>query len=250
MAKYYITEAIVLKNQDFIETDKIVTFFARREGKLRAVAKGIKKPNSSLRGAVQPFCFSCLHLSRGRELDLITQGRIIEFFGYVRDDMVKTLHSLYLMELLDKSLAEADPHPEVFDATLTVLRCLEDGPFSPLAVRWFELKLARELGYALGLQKCILCGRGKAVVLSIKDGGVLCDRCNRASTDNLIFALDGELWALLRDLEQKDVSFLQRVKPSARALRVAEQILERYLEYHLGHRFNTKSVIRNLLEDK
>lgn len=65
MAKYYITEAIVLKNQDFIETDKIVTFFARREGKLRAVAKGIKKPNSSLRGAVQPFCFHACTLAAG-----------------------------------------------------------------------------------------------------------------------------------------------------------------------------------------
>jgi len=250
MAKYYVTEAIILKNHDFKEADKLVTFFARREGKLRAIAKGIKKPNSSLRGVIQPFCYSCLHVSRGRELDLITQGRIIEFFGSVREDMVKTLHVLYLMELLDKSLAEADPHPEVFDTTLSVLRYLEEGSFSALAVRWFELKLARELGYAPGLQKCVLCGREKVVVLSIEHGGVLCDLCDTANRCGLVFALDGESWALLRILDQRDLSFLKRVKPSPRALQAVEQILERYLEYHLGHRLNTKSVIRNILNNK
>jgi DNA repair protein RecO (recombination protein O) len=78
---YYRSRSIVLKNMDFKETDKLVTVFSEDQGKMRAVAKGVKKPNSSLRACVQPFCCSQLFFNGGRELDVITQGRLLDFFG-------------------------------------------------------------------------------------------------------------------------------------------------------------------------
>lgn len=246
MTRYYVTEAIIIKNQDFRETDKIVTFFSRKEGKLRAIAKGIRKPNSSLRPAIQPFCYSCLHLSRGRELDIITQARTVEFYGNLREDTVKTVHGVYLMELLDRGLLEADPHPEVFDALLTVLRWLDDISFSALAIRWFEVKLAQELGYALGLQECTQCGGKRVTAFSVELGGVLCDRCWETSSRHSVFLLEGEAWAVLRDLDKKEITFLQRLRPSDRALQTVELVLEKYLEHHLGQKFNTKDILRKL----
>jgi len=247
MARYCVTEAIIIRNQDFRETDKMVTFFARREGKLRAIAKGTRKPNSSLRPTIQPFCHSCLHLSQGRELDIITQGRIIEFFGNVREETVKMAHGVYLMELLDRGLAESDPHPKVFDAALTVLRWLDDRVFSPLAIRWFEVKLVQELGYGFNLQECAQCGAKQAAALSVELGGILCDSCKQVNRGAAVLSLEGETWALLKDLEEKEAAFLQRVRPSTRAMQEVELILEKYLEYHLGQKFNTKSIVRSLM---
>jgi DNA repair protein RecO (recombination protein O) len=62
---YYKSRCIILKNRDLRETDKLVTIFSEPEGKTTAVAKGIKKPKSSLRGCIQPFCHSLLFFSRG-----------------------------------------------------------------------------------------------------------------------------------------------------------------------------------------
>ena len=70
-----------------------LTIFSEKEGKITAVAKGIKKTRSSLRGCVQPFCHSLLFYNRGKEMDLITQGKIIDFFGNSREDMNRTLYS-------------------------------------------------------------------------------------------------------------------------------------------------------------
>lgn len=243
---YYQTEAIILKNMDFKETDKLVTFLARKEGKVRAIAKGIKKAGSSLRGPTQPFCHSRIHLSRGRELDLITQGKIIDFYGNIREDLNKMLQAAYLAELLDKSLVEADPHPRLFDTTLSVLQYLEVESFSPLVMRWFEMRLAGELGYRPGLDRCINCHQVTCGVLfSVSDGGILCDQCASGKIGEGI-RLDGETLAVLRALDRKELRLLGRVRVSDRTLNVLELLLEKYLEYHLERRFNVKGIIKTI----
>ena len=81
---YYNAPVIIIKSIDFSEADKLVTVFSEQYGKLRAIARGIKKPKSSLRSCVQPFCYSQLHFYRGRDLELITQGKLLDFFGNSR----------------------------------------------------------------------------------------------------------------------------------------------------------------------
>ncbi|MEN6461695.1 MAG: DNA repair protein RecO, partial [Syntrophomonas sp.] len=106
---YFRSRSIVLKNMDFKETDKLVTIFSEAQGKLRAVAKGVKKPNSSLRACVQPFCCSLLFFNGSKELELITQGRLLDFYGNCREDINMLLYIMYMMELLDKSLMDKVP---------------------------------------------------------------------------------------------------------------------------------------------
>lgn len=243
---YYQTEAIILKNQDFKETDKLVTLLTREEGKMRAVAKGIKKPSSTLRGVTQPFCHCQLQISRGRELHIITQGRIISFYGSIREDFNRTLQAVYLMELLDKSLLEADPHPRLFDATLLVLQCLDSESYFPLLMRWFELALTGELGYKPELDRCAVCQEEEGGLgFSIAAGGLLCGRCTAQHPGETV-PLDGETLALLRSLAEKEPRVLKRMKVSPRAARALESLLEKYLEYYLERKFHTKHIIRSL----
>ena len=213
------------------------------------VARGIKKPKSSLRGVVQPFCHSRLHISKGRGMGLITQGRILDFYGNIREDLDKTLQAVYLMELLDKCTADADPHPRLFDLARSVLQYMDGQDASTLVIRWFELRMLTELGFGPKLDRCIRCGQSEALErFSISEGGILCHDCG-VSSQAEVLELSGETLAVLRVLAARDLHFLKRLRVSERALSQVENLLERFLAYHLERRFNLKNILKFLKDD-
>ncbi|HOB11753.1 MAG TPA: DNA repair protein RecO [Syntrophomonadaceae bacterium] len=243
---YYNAPVIIIKSIDFGEADKLVTVFSEQYGKLRAVARGIKKPKSSLRSCLQPFCYSQLHFYQGRDLELITQGRLLDFFGNAREDLEKTLYSVYLMELLDKSLMDRMPAPELFRLTLDTLRAINHGGLNPLLIRRFELNLAIHLGYRPVLDQCVACGQNQDLTgFNLAEGGMICRKCATADTYRLI-PLSGECLAILRQLEKASSAMLTRLRASDTALDQMEHFLEQYLEYFLERQFKLKETIRYL----
>lgn len=243
---YYKSGAIILKTSDLREADKLVNVFSATDGKVRAVARGVKKPRSSLRACIQPFSQSLLHFHRGKDLDIITQGRIINFYGQAREDIQKMLYAVYMMELLDKSLLEHMPLPQLYAATLEVLDYLNDHAFNPLVIRFFELKLLVSLGYAPILNQCVQCGGASSpmAVFSMAEGGVVCPQC--VPKVSHCFHLSGESLAMIRFMTSGKITALGRIKASEVALRQMESFLEEYLEYHLERSFQMKKTIKVL----
>lgn len=245
---YTKSRCIIIKSIDFKDADKLVTIFSEKEGKIRAVAKGIKKPNSSLRPCVQPFAHSFLFFSQSRELGLITQGRVIDFYGYIRDDINLSLPTIYLMELLDKSLMENVPYARLYQSTIDVLNTLNNTElgYKPLLFRYYEMLLLIELGYKPVLDKCVLCGTsaGKVNIISISEGGIICENCSKQSHNNIVIL--GETLAILRLLSNSNINTLSRVKSSDRALNQIELVLEKYLEYYLERKLKVKDTIKRL----
>lgn len=244
---YYSSRAIILKNRDLRESDKLVTIFSEKEGKLTAVAKGVKKSKSSLRACVQPFCQSQLYLSHGKELDLITQGKLINFYANSREDINRTLYCMYIMELLDKSLMDRAALPELFRTAIAVLELINEYGLNPLFIRYFEMKLLVNLGYSPVVDNCSACGSRNIqnFAFSLSEGGLLCDDCIARGEVELI-KLSGETIGLIRLLSQGNTKTLKRVKASPGALRQLEFFLEKYLEYYLDRRFNMKNTIKLL----
>jgi len=240
---YYCSRAIIIKTMDLRETDKLVTLFSEKEGKIKAVAKGVKKPVSSLRACVQPFCHSLLFFSRGRELDLITQGRLLDFFGNSREDIERALYSVYIMELLDKTLMDRVAMPGLYAVVLSVLKHINEAGYNPLVVRFLEMNLLINLGYRPVLDECVLCGKKDEGLrcFNIASGGVVCSTCVRSLNGN--FPLSGEMLALIRLLATGNLKALSRVKVSGAVLHQLEIFLERYLEYYIERRFNMKKII-------
>lgn len=241
---YYNSRSIILKKRDLRETDGLLSIFSEKEGKITAVAKGVKKTRSSLRGCVQPFCHSLLYYNRGREMDLITQGKIIDFFGNSREDINRTLYSVYLMELLDKSLMERVPLPNLYGTVVQILELLNERGLNLLLIRYFESRLLVSLGYKPVVNQCVHCG-GKHFTdynFSLVEGGLVCSACAK-SGDRLI-NLRGESVALIKLLCEGSLQAVQRVKASPAAMQQLEMFLERYLEYHLERRFKLKNTIR------
>ncbi|MBO8158668.1 DNA repair protein RecO [Thermosyntropha sp.] len=243
---YYGTRAVVVKSTDYRDADKLVTLFSEKEGKVKAIAKGVKKPGSSLRICVQPFAHSFLYLSRGGELDLITQGRIMDFYADIRENLGKTLYIAYVMELLDKSLLERVPMPFLYKDVLEVLEYIETRGLNFIVIRYFEMRLLIELGYKPELDVCVNCGQKFPVMnmFSLSGGGVLCEKCSEIIKPD--FVLSGEALSLLKFLAKSNIRTLERLKASEGALNKIERILEKYLEYYIERKFNTKYIISDL----
>lgn len=245
---YSKSRSIIIKNIDYRDADKLVTLFSEKEGKIRAIAKGIKKPNSSLRPCVQPFVHTLLFYTSSRELGLITQGRVLDFYSNIRDEINLSLNIMYLMELLDKSLMENVPMPQLYNATLQLLNILNEpnAAFNPLLFRYFEMVLLKELGYRPVLERCVICGESVANInyLSISEGGIVCSVCDGQAGNKI--SISPESLAILKLLSCANMNTLNRVKTSDRTLKQIELILEKYLEYHLERKFKVKDTIRSL----
>jgi DNA repair protein RecO (recombination protein O) len=240
---YYRSRSIILRARDLRESEQLITVFTEKEGKLTAVAKGVKKPKSSLRGCVQPFCHSLLFFSQGRELDLITQGRVIDFYGNSREDLYRTLHIVYMMEILDKSLMDRAPLPYLYLAVADVLELINQEGFNPILIRYFESQLLANLGYKPVLDRCVQCGSRvfNKYAFSLADGGLVCDTCQ---VDGNYMILRGDCLALLRLLSGGNLQAVRRVKAAPEAMGQLESLLEHYLEYHVERKFRVKNTIR------
>lgn len=246
---YYNSKSIILKNKNYKESDKIVTIFTEKQGKITAIAKGVQKAKSSLRGCVQPFCHSFLNFYHGQDLDLVTQGKIIDFFGNSREDINRTLYSMYIMELLDKSLMEKVVLPELYQLTVKILDLLNREGLKLLLIRYFEMQLLLNLGYKPVTNYCVLCGGTitSGVKFSLSEGGVVCDKCLQDGEPTI--GMTGETHALVKLLIEGRINTIQKVKVSPSAMKQLEYFTEKYLEYYLERRFNVKNTIRFLKKD-
>ncbi|MGI6453002.1 MAG: DNA repair protein RecO [Syntrophomonadaceae bacterium] len=240
---YLSSEGIALKSSDFREADKLVTVFTEKQGKIRAIARGTRKPKSSLRACIQPFCLSLLYFSSDKDLGLITQGKLIDFFGNCREDLHRTLYCTYIMELLDKCLLEKMALPALFNSTRQVLEYLNEKGYSPIIIRYFEMRLLMELGYRPTLDHCITClaTDQRLTSFSLPEGGTLCSDC--AAHHHQQIPLTGELLAILRLLMAKDLAVVSRLRVAAVTEKQMENFLERYMRYHLETRANLKKTI-------
>ena len=101
---------------DLGEADRIVTLYSRDDGKVRAVAKGVRRTTSRSAGHLEPFTLSDVLLAVGRELDVISQADTLDAFRAVREDLVLTTHAYYLAEMVDLLTEDRMENRAVFDA--------------------------------------------------------------------------------------------------------------------------------------
>jgi len=242
----YNSRGFILRQRDYRDSDKLLSIFTEQKGKITAVAKGIKKPKSSLRACAQPFCHAYFHLNQGREMDLLTQGRLLDFYANSRSDLERSLYCIYLMELLDKSLMENIPLPGLYHVLLEVLTAVNEQGLNPLFIRYFEVRLLSSLGYKPVLTHCLSCNRKAAAGFhfSLSEGGLICPACNGENSG--VINISGETLGLLRLLSEGSFQTLPRVKASPGGLVQLERLLETYLEYHLDRKFKVKNTIRVL----
>jgi len=231
-------QGIVLRSFPFGEADRVVVILSPNHGKLRTVAKGIRKTKSRFGGRLEPFTHVDLVLYEGRNLDTVTQVSIIETFPHLRGDLDRVMAAGTMVEAVDAVASEGEPSLRLFLLLQRGLRALEQGESSRDLVTAFLLKLAEVIGLAPSLDSCASCGRkADSLRFSFAAGGTVCDNCRTDGAVRLRSGLTDYLAALagaeLGDLPDTDPQL------SGEAMGIAR----RFFEYHLERRLASLAVL-------
>jgi DNA repair protein RecO (recombination protein O) len=227
----YREQGIVLRTYKLGETDRILHLLTQGRGKVRAVAKGVRRPGSRFGGRLEPFSHVDLQLYEGRSLDVVTQAELLTSFAAVRDDYALSACGSAMAEAADRIAQEDERSLRLFLLLLEGLRTLAQQPASPASVLdGYLFRLASVAGYHPELDACAACGiPGRHAVFSIAAGGALCPGC--APPDS--HPLEAAVLDLLRSFGG-DLRALAGTTAEPRARRAAGTMVNSFLTYHLG----------------
>ena len=174
-------QGIVLRGYPFGEADRIVVLISPNQGKVRAVAKGVRRTKSRFGGRLEPLTHVDMMLYQGRNLATVTQVAVIEPFPRLRLDLDAVVTAGAMASAVDKVVVEGEPSHRLFLLLLRGLHALEDGAGGMDLMASFLLKMMDALGQAPALRHCASCGRRGVEVLdrfSLAGGGLFCDVCD------------------------------------------------------------------------
>lgn len=240
--RVYRTEAIVLREMDYGEADRILTLLTPK-GKLSAMAKGVRRPTSRKVGHLGLFMRAQLMLAKGRNLDIITQAESVEAFEGIRGDLLRFTYACYVEELIERFAQEEDEDTsQLYDLMITTLRWLAEDEDLQLGIRHFELRLLTYVGYQPQFFSCLHCRKTIQPVpnyFSATEGGLLCEACKGHDASAQAVSVNAQ--KVLRYLQTHSLADVRalRVGPATHA--EVEALLYAYLEYILEREL--KSVI-------
>ncbi|MBN2564281.1 MAG: DNA repair protein RecO [Candidatus Eisenbacteria bacterium] len=185
------SRAVVLRTHMLGETSRIVVCYTRDYGKVRLVAKGVRRGGGSLGAALEPMLVSgvVFYLRQGRDLSLVSQAEVERQWPALRSNIVRMAYAAAVLELTDALVTEHEPDPDLFDLlelTIELAAKVSEEQLDGM-LWWFELSVASLLGYAPDLTRCVVCGsatRRRAAFAPLL-GGVVCEVCapqHRAAT--------------------------------------------------------------------
>ncbi|MEU2350009.1 DNA repair protein RecO [Modestobacter sp. NPDC049651] len=177
----YRDEGVVLRTQKLGEADRIVTVLTRRTGKVRAVAKGVRRTKSKFGARLEPFSHVDLQLYTGRSLDIVSQAESLRNYGpaIVGDYRAYTAGTAVLETADRLTVEEKEPSLRMFLLVIGALRTLSEGVKpAPLVLDAFLLRAMSVAGWEPALGDCARCGEvGPHRHFSVPAGGTVCPDC-------------------------------------------------------------------------
>ncbi len=229
--RVYRAEGVILRRRNLGEADSILTVFSGSEGKFEAIAKGVRKARSRMRGHLEPLTRSRVLVAHGRSLDIFTQAETVDAYRRLREDLDASAEAIYCLELVDRFTEEREPIPELYALLVTALELLESGSGGAVT-RHFELRLLALLGYEPHVDGCVLCGGRlpeEETLLSPAAGGLVCRQCRAESGAGRIISVDVvKLMRFARRATAPEFAALRIPTEVAQALRAATAELVRY----------------------
>ena len=239
MSQLYRDHGIVLRTYKLGEADRIVVFITKGHGKVRAVAKGVRKTKSKFGAHLEPMSHVAVQFYEGRELDIVTQTDSVDHFRSIRDDLDRITRGVSMLEAVDQMAQEREPNPRLYQMLLGALRALA-GHNGPLVVPAFYWKLLALEGLSPQLTECVLCGLAPPEValvsFDLESGGVLCEGCRRGraitpgALDLMQQILGGQLGSALNE-------------PASPSTHEVEHLATEAMEHHLERRLRSITLL-------
>jgi DNA repair protein RecO (recombination protein O) len=231
----YRDRGVVLRTYKLGEADRIVVLLTPGHGKVRAVAKGIRRTKSRIGGRLEPLNHVDLLMYEGRELDIVSQAEMVEPWRPLHEDLSRLSRGLAMAEAAEQVAQEGEAAGPLYKMLVGALRTLVERP-GPLVVASFYWKLLALDGASPVLGSCARCGSspgpGGLVAFDMAEGGALCRLCRRgqpatpAALELVSWALGGRLAKVLE-------------VPASSVTAEVAHLAEVSLEHHLERRLRT-----------
>jgi len=231
---------IILRTYPFGEADRVVVFVSPVRGKVRAVAKGVRKTTSRFGGRLEPYVHVDLVVYEGRSLDTITEVETVHAFPRLRADLGKIVVASVMAEAVDAVVQEGEPSVALFDLLGDGLDALERDAAPAELVPAFLLRLAEVVGVRPSLDVCASCGRADHLDrFSFGGGGVVCSRCGADGSVRLRAGVVASLAAL------RGLPFTALPVFDPPLIAEATGVARRFVEHHLDRRLTSLAALES-----
>lgn len=238
-------EGIVLKTQDYGESNKIVTIYSREGGKVTAMARGAKKPASRLAAITQPFTHGSFLVQQGRGMGTMQQGEQMESYRHIREDIEATAYASFVVELIDRAVEERTAQPAIFNLLQQALYAISE-EYDPEAIALFvEWKMLPVTGIYPTLHQCANCGATDGeFAFSFQQIGFLCHRC--FDIDRYIIRLTPAQVKLIRTFYTVPIEQVGKLTLKKETKTFIKKIVRTIYEEQTGIRLKSRSFIDQL----
>lgn len=225
-------KGVVLRTYKLGESDRIVVLMTHRHGKVRAVAKGIRKTKSKIGARLEPMSHVDVLLNRGRDLDVVNQVEVVDASPGLHGDLERMSQAISMCEAVDLVSQDRQPAEHLYEMLVGALRTLEDQP-APLLLAGFFLKLLAAEGVGPQVDRCVSCDSSEHLEhFDLHAGGVQCRSCATGMRidGGVVEALQEILGGRLRKALERPES------PSTNA---TTSLATRLMEHHLERRLKS-----------
>jgi DNA repair protein RecO (recombination protein O) len=246
-SRTFRSEAIVLRRVDFGEADRMLTLYSREFGKIKALAKGARKPQARKAGHIELFMRSDFMFAEGKSIDIVTQAELVEPYRALRDDLVRTTYAAYAAELVDGLTPDADRDLAKYELLANALGWLGDANDVLLAARYYELRLLSLAGFQPQLFHCVSCREPieeQDQFFSAELGGLLCPNCHTA--DRGARPISASAVKILRHLQTNRWSHVSGLRLRGKVRSELESIMHFYLRHILERNLRSADFLYRL----
>lgn len=244
-------EAVVLRHQEYGEADRILTLFSREQGKLRCIAKGVRKIRSRKAGHIQPFSCAKMMLARGRNMWIITQAELINAYPALQENLVILSYASYVIELLDRFTYEEGPNQALYRLLIRTLDRLTTAEHPDMVVRYYDMRLVDLMGFRPQLFTCVGCENeivAQDQFFSAQRGGVLCPNCGHASA--VARPIPMQVLKYMRHFQKSSYAAAIKAPYNENLFKQFESVLNYYYLYILERRLNSPGFLRKVQREQ
>lgn len=173
------TEAIVLRETEYKDHDKLLTLLTKEHGKLTVRARGVKGKTSKIKAGCQLLCYSEFTLKDYQGFYYVSEAEPVQMFTELRDDLELLSLASYFAQAAEVISQEDVPNPELLSLLLNAMYALSKLKLPQKLVKAaFELRIACLSGYEPYLERCPICGKENPDRFNVTKGVVHCASCS------------------------------------------------------------------------
>lgn len=242
-----VLTGMVLSTAPVGEYDRRVVILTKEQGKISAFARGARRPNSPLVGAVNPFSFGEFTLYQGRTSYTIQSASISNYFAELREDVVGAYYGFYFMEFAAYYTRENNDEREMLKLLYQTLRALINPHIPDLLIRYiFELKALCINGQAPQVYQCVICGdKERPAVFSAAEGGLVCSECSGDVIDGMV--LDQSTLYSMQFIESSKIEHLYTFTVKEKVLKELGTVMDRLRAVYVDRKFKSLEILETLL---